>query len=56
MIEDMTIRKLAPKTEQGYVRTIKSFAVFRGRSPDTASFESGWSSAWIFRAAISRSR
>ena len=56
MIEDMTIRKSAPKTQQGYVRTIKSFAVFRGRSPDTASFESGWSSAWIFRAAISRSR
>jgi integrase/recombinase XerD len=39
MIEDMTIRKLAPKTQQGYIRTIKSFAVFLGRSPDTASFE-----------------
>jgi hypothetical protein len=39
MIEDMMIRKLAPKTQQGYVRTIKSFAVFLGRSPDTASFE-----------------
>ena len=39
MIEDMTIRKLAPKTQQGYVRTIKSFAVFLGRSPDTAIFE-----------------
>jgi integrase/recombinase XerD len=39
MIEDMTIRKLAPKTQEGYVRTIKNFAVFLGRSPDTASFE-----------------
>jgi integrase/recombinase XerD len=39
MIEDMTIRKLAPKTQQGYIRTIKGFAVFLGRSPDTASFE-----------------
>src|ERR1700736_1333549 len=39
MIEDMTIRKLAPKTQQGYVRTIQDFAVFLGRSPDTASFE-----------------
>jgi site-specific recombinase XerD len=39
MIEDMTIRKLAPKTQQGYVRTIKDFAGFLGRSPDTASFE-----------------
>jgi integrase/recombinase XerD len=35
----MTIRKLAPKTQQGYIRTIKGFAVFLGRSPDTASFE-----------------
>jgi hypothetical protein len=39
MIEDMTIRKLAPQTQQGYIRTIKNFAVFLGRSPDTASFE-----------------
>ena len=39
MIEDMTIRKLAPKTQQGYVRTIKDFAAFLGRSPGTASFE-----------------
>jgi integrase/recombinase XerD len=39
MIEDMTIRKLAPKTQQGYIRTVKDFAAFLGRSPDTASFE-----------------
>jgi integrase/recombinase XerD len=39
MIEDMTIRKLAPKTQQGYIRTIKDFAAFLDRSPDTASFE-----------------
>jgi integrase/recombinase XerD len=39
MIEDMTIRKLAPKTQEGYVRTIKKLAVFLGRSPDTASPE-----------------
>ncbi|MET3907629.1 hypothetical protein ABID59_001970 [Bradyrhizobium sp. S3.3.6] len=26
MIEDMTIRKLAPKTQQGHIRTIKDFA------------------------------
>ena len=36
MIEDMTIRKLAPKTQQGYIRTIKDFSAFLGRSPDTA--------------------
>jgi len=39
MIEDMTIRKLAPKTQQGYIRAIKNFAAFVGRSPDTATFE-----------------
>ncbi|MFZ1920219.1 MAG: hypothetical protein WAU57_01165 [Xanthobacteraceae bacterium] len=31
MIEDMTIRKLAPKTQQGYVRIIRNFATFLGR-------------------------
>src|SRR5256714_1000861 len=39
MIEDMTIRKLAPKTQQGDIRTIRDFAAFLGRSPDTANFE-----------------
>jgi len=39
MIEDMTIRRLAPKTQQDYIRIIKEFAAFLGRSPDTASFE-----------------
>jgi hypothetical protein len=39
MIEDMTIRKLAPKTQQDYIRIIKDFAAFLGRSPDTAGFE-----------------
>src|SRR4030081_1845026 len=39
IIEDMTIRKLAPKTQQGYIRAVKDFAAFLGRSPDTASFE-----------------
>jgi integrase/recombinase XerD len=39
MIEDMTIRKLAPKTQQGYIRTIKNLAAFLGRSPEAASLE-----------------
>ena len=39
MIEDMTIRKLAPKTQRDYVQRIKNFAAFLGRSPGTASFE-----------------
>jgi site-specific recombinase XerD len=39
MIEDMTIRNLTPKTQQGYIRTIKNLAAFIGRSPDKATFE-----------------
>ena len=39
MIEDMTIRRLAPKTQHDYVQRVKNFAAFLGRSPDTASFE-----------------
>src|SRR5665647_514232 len=39
MIEDMTIRKLTPKTQHDYVQRVKNFAAFLGRSPDTASFE-----------------
>jgi hypothetical protein len=37
MIEDVTIRKLAPKTQQGDIQTIKDLAAFLGRSPDTAN-------------------
>src|SRR5881628_1931504 len=39
MIEDMTIRKFAPKTQHDYVQRVKNFAAFLGRSPDLASFE-----------------
>ena len=39
MIEDMTIRKMAPKTQASYMRAVKNFTVFLGRSPDTASAE-----------------
>jgi site-specific recombinase XerD len=39
MIEDMTIRKFAPKTQHDYLQRVKNFAAFLGRSPDTASFE-----------------
>jgi integrase/recombinase XerD len=39
MIEDMTMRKFAPKTQHDYVQRIKNFAAFLGRSPDMASFE-----------------
>ena len=39
MVEDMTIRGLANKTQQGYVRHIKNFSIFFGRSPDQATSE-----------------
>jgi site-specific recombinase XerD len=39
MIEDMTIRKFAPKTQHDYLQRVKNFATYLGRSPDTASSE-----------------
>jgi integrase/recombinase XerD len=39
MIEDMAIRKLAPRTQEGYIRIVKNFSAFLGASPDKASFE-----------------
>ena len=39
MIEDMTIRRFAPSTQHTYVRFVKDFSVFFGRSPDKAAFE-----------------
>ena len=38
MIEDMTVRKLAARTQEGYIRAVKSFSAFLGASPDTARF------------------
>ena len=37
MIEDMTIRKFAPKTQHDYVQRVKNFAVFLGRSTEERS-------------------
>ena len=39
MIEDMTIRKFARKTQHDYLQRVKNFAAYLGRSPDTASSE-----------------
>ena len=60
MIEDMTIRKLASKTQHDYVQRVKNFAAFLGRSPDTASFRgraplsaaSGVERRWRVRPSI----
>jgi integrase/recombinase XerD len=39
MIEDMTIRKFASRTQEGYIRAVKNFSAFLGASPDKASAE-----------------
>jgi site-specific recombinase XerD len=39
MIEDMTMHKLAEQTHPGYIRAVKNFTRFFGRSPDEASAE-----------------
>ena len=39
MIEDMTMRKLSPKTQSAYIRAVKNFTRFIRRSPDTACAE-----------------
>ena len=39
MIEDMTVRKFAEKTQKDYIRHVKGLTTFLGRSPDTATAE-----------------
>ncbi|MCP4586698.1 MAG: integrase, partial [Pseudoalteromonas sp.] len=39
MIEDMTMRRLSPKTQIGYIRGVKKLATFLKRSPEDATAE-----------------
>ena len=39
LIEDMTIRRLSANTQHQYIRHVKSFADFVGRSLDKATAE-----------------
>ena len=39
MIDDMRMRKLSEKTQSHYLRWVQRFAVYLGRSPDTAAVE-----------------
>ena len=39
MIEDMNLRKLAPRTQTSYIRAVKKLADYLGHSPDTATAE-----------------
>jgi hypothetical protein len=36
MIEDMMVRNFVEKTRNDYIRQVKTFTAFLGRSPDTA--------------------
>ena len=37
MIEDMTVRNFVDKTRNDYIRHVRTFTAFLGRSPDTAT-------------------
>src|SRR5271167_44817 len=39
MIDDMTARRFTEDTQRDYVRNVRNFAAFLGRSPDTATKE-----------------
>ena len=39
MIEDMTVRGFGEKTQNDYIRHVKNFTIFLGRSPDQAQCE-----------------
>jgi site-specific recombinase XerD len=39
MIDDMTLRKLSPKTQKTYIRAVQNFTRFFGQSPDAATAE-----------------
>jgi len=39
MLGDMRMRKMAERTQEGYIRAVRKLAAFIGRSPDTASVE-----------------
>lgn len=37
LIDDVTARRFSEDTKRDYVRTVRKFAAFLGRSPDTAT-------------------
>jgi site-specific recombinase XerD len=39
MIEDMTVRNFVEKTQNDYIRHVRTFTTFLGRAPDTAAPE-----------------
>lgn len=39
MLDDLRIRKLSPKTQSAYIRAVRQFTKYLGRSPDTATID-----------------
>jgi hypothetical protein len=39
LLEDMNMRRFVPDTQREYIRAVKKFASFLGRSPDSATPE-----------------
>jgi integrase/recombinase XerD len=39
MIDDMAIRNMSPNTQKAYVRAVKNFSKYFGKSPDKLTFE-----------------
>ena len=39
MLDDMRLRQFSPKTQSGYIRVVRHFTQYLGRSPDTATVE-----------------
>src|SRR6266567_4194861 len=39
MLEDMRMRKLAPHTQAAYIRAVRNFTKYLGKSPDSATAE-----------------
>lgn len=37
MLDDLRMRKLSPKTQSAYIRAVRNFTKYLGRSPDTAT-------------------
>ena len=56
MIEDMSVRGFKEDTRREYVRQVRAFAAFIGRSPDTATAEELRLFQLSRRASTARSR
>jgi hypothetical protein len=55
MIEDMTVRGFRQETRRDYLRHVRAFAAFVGRSPDTATAEDLYGRTVSRRARSGRS-